>query len=178
MTLLALGCGGGGNTAQATPPCDQTCKDTIALRALRETLKLAFNLTLQGKPVGTHDESAPCPLGGRVRVFGDAASNAVQGSTEVKLTYVLDQCGYLQKDEQAKENYSLVLTGTITQEGVLAVQPTSTTALRFASEAMTFAGTVYAPALEYQESGCNLTLGQNGNQLSGKMCSREAGLSL
>ena len=31
----------------------------IALRAIRESMKVAFNLTLQGKPVGPHDVTAP-----------------------------------------------------------------------------------------------------------------------
>src|SRR5262249_2516535 len=88
LLVLAVSACGTKAAATAPPPCDGTCQDGIAIRALRETAKLAFNLTLQGKPVGQHDETTPCPLGGSVHVFGVATSNAVQGATEVDLTYV------------------------------------------------------------------------------------------
>ena len=152
--------------------------DATALRGFRETIKLAFNVTLQGKPVGAQDKSVPCPLGGSARVFGTATSNAVQGATEVDLTYVLDHCAYAQKDTDPKSNYHMTLTGTVTEKGTLAVQPTSTTALGFKSDAMTFSGTVYDPPVGYEEAACALALGQSGNQLSGTLCGREAGLTL
>src|SRR5689334_14405646 len=95
LLLTLTACGSKVSDPPPPPPCDEECKDEIALRALRETTKLAFNLTLQGKPVGEHDRSTPCPLGGTARVAGVATSNAVQGATEVKLVYVLAACGYL-----------------------------------------------------------------------------------
>jgi hypothetical protein len=145
----------------------------VAIKALRETTKLAFNLTLQGKPVGSHDLTTPCPFGGTARVFGTASSNAIQGSTDVQLTYVLTDCGYLFKDDDAEDNYSLKLSGTITQDGVIAVQPSSTSAIVMKSESMTFAGTVYDPPLDYAAQ-CAVELGQNGNTLTGKICGRDA----
>ena len=39
--------------AEPAPPCDQLCQDSNALRAVREGMKLIYNLTLQGKPVGS-----------------------------------------------------------------------------------------------------------------------------
>ncbi len=177
LVALVIGCGST-KQAAAVPPCDQACKDADALRSIREAMKLAFNLTLQGKPVGHHDESAKCPQGGNVRVFGDATSNAVQGATEVKLTYVLDACAYLQKDTEPSQNYSVILTGTVEERGTLAVQPSATNAIEITSDAMSITGTVHDPPLDYKESACALKVGQNGNQLSGTMCTRTVGLTL
>ena len=171
------GCGADVTPPPAPPPCEEECKDEIAIRALRETTKLAFNLTFQGKPVGSHDLVTPCPLGGGARVSGTASSNAIQGATEVKLTYVLLGCSYLFKDEDAKENYRMTLTGTMTQEGIIAVQPSATTALVMRSEKMTFAGTVHDPPIDY-DAECPVELGQNGNVLTGTICGRDASTDL
>lgn len=141
---------------------------------MREMVKLAFNLTLQGKPVGDHDETIPCIRGGSARVFGRATSNPVQGATEVHLTYVLDSCAYVQNDVDAAENYDMTLTGTIIQDGVLAVQPTATTALRFTSESLTWSGTVSDPPTPYEAPACVVDLQQNGNLVAGMLCGRTA----
>ena len=179
LVLTAGACGtNAGKSAPAPPPCDQTCTDLVALHAFRDTLKLAFNKTFQGQPVGQHDLSGPCPLGGTVRVFGTATSNALQGATEVDLTYVLDHCGVPQKDTDPKQTYSMTLTGTVTEKGTIAVQPSSTTSLVFSSDSMSFTGTVYDPPIDYAGDACKLALGQNGNQLSGTMCTRAVGLTL
>ncbi|HVH45783.1 MAG TPA: hypothetical protein VM925_25695 [Labilithrix sp.] len=177
LSVLALGCGSAATPAPTPPPCDAECKDGVAIKALRETTKLAFNLTLQGKPVGSHDLMTPCPLGGSARVFGTATSNAIQGATEVRLTYVLTDCRYLFKDDDADDNYSMTLTGTMTQEGVIAVQPSATSALVMKSDAMKFAGTVYDPPLDYAAE-CPVQLGQNGNVLTGVICGRDAKTNL
>ena len=155
------------------PPCDDECKDKVAIRAVRETVKLAFNLTFQGKPVGSYDLGATCPQGGTVRVTGIAKSNALQGSTEVSITYTLVECGYLRKDDDAQQNYETKLTGILTQEGTLAVLPTTPSALVMKSTGMKIEGTVYDPPLVYN-ADCPLELGQNGNTLSGKICGRSA----
>ncbi len=172
-SVLGAGCGTAATPPPKPPPCDEECKDGVAIKAIRETTKLAFNLTFQGKPVGTHDLTTPCPLGGAARVFGTATSNALQGATEVKLTYVLAECKYLFKDDDAEDNYSMTLTGTMTQEGILAVQPTATSAIIMKSELMKMTGTVYDPPLDYAAE-CPVELGQNGNKLTGKICGREA----
>jgi hypothetical protein len=178
----ALACASCGSNVGAKPPppppCDQACMDATALRAMREGMKLVFNVTLQGKPVGAQDATVPCPLGGTAHVFGQATSNAVQGATNVALTYVLDHCGYSQTDTDPKQTYSMTLTGTITEDGTLAVQPSASTALEMKSDAMTFSGTVYDPPITYDQSACPLVLGQNGNQLSGTICGRTGGLTL
>jgi hypothetical protein len=177
LLILCVSCVscGDGPTPAPPPPCDEKCKDGIALRAMRETLKLAFNLTLQGKPVGTYDVSTPCPRGGTVRIFGSATSNAVQGSTEVKLTYEIASCAYVQKDDDEKENYSITVSGTVTQEGTLAVQPSSTTALLMKSNSITLTGSVYDPPAPYEAKECPLDIFQNGNRVAGTMCGREVG---
>lgn len=179
LVLVALGSAcGDGPKPPPPPPCDQQCKDGIALRALRETTKLVFNITLQGKPVGTYDVTTPCIRGGTARVSGTATSNAVQGATEVKLTYVFDRCAYLQKDDDPKQSYSMTISGTLEQQGTLAVQPTSTTALLMKSAAITLAGSIYDPAEPYEAKDCPLDLFQNGNRIAGTMCGREVGFDL
>ena len=50
MALVAAGCSD--EQADPSPPCDEECQDSTAARALRETMKLVYNITLQGKPVG------------------------------------------------------------------------------------------------------------------------------
>ena len=65
-----------------------------------EGMKLIYNLTLQGKPVGTQMPFVPCPQGGLASVAGVATSNAEQGATEVNLTYGFQDCNYLRRDEE------------------------------------------------------------------------------
>ncbi len=167
-----------GNGPPPVPPCDQACQDEIAVRSVREGMKLVYNLTLQGKPVGPQDATIPCPLGGSAHVFGTATSNAVQGATEVDLTYVLDHCRYSQKDTDPKQNYALTTNGTLSQKGTIAVQPSATTALVIGSDALDLTGTVHEPALDYAANACKLGLSQTGNRLSGELCGRKVGLSL
>lgn len=162
----------------APPPCDQLCRDQTALRTLRESMKLVFNLTLQGKPVGAHDYTVPCPLGGQARIFGTATSNATQGSTEVKLTYVLDGCTVLERDNEPKENYRMVVSGTVEQEGIIAVQPSATTALSMKSNDVSLVGTVYDPPVPYEERACATLLSQTGSRLSGVLCGRDLSTDL
>jgi hypothetical protein len=172
----AAGCGST-KEAPPSPPCDQACADGTAMRAVRETMKLAYNLTLQAKPVGTQDATTPCPGGGTAHLFGVATSNAAQGATEVDLTYVLDACAYKQKNTTPGLNYAATLTGTITQKGIIAVQPSSTTALMMESTTIAVAGTVYDPPIAYDQSGCALEMTQNGNLVSGTICGRAAGFA-
>lgn len=175
--LLVTGCGDG-KAPQPPPVCETECQDAVAMRGLRETLKLAYNLTLQGKPVGDQDKTTDCPLGGNARVAGVATSNPDQGSTFVELTYTLSGCSYLQRRDAPRESYALRFDAVVRQNGVIAVQPTATTALLFESEAVTIEGAVYDPPLEYRAEGCSLKMAQSGNQLSGELCERAFGLQL
>ena len=70
-------------------------------------------------------------------------------------------------------NYSVKISGTLTQEGILAVQPTATSALVMKSEGVKLSGTVYDPPIDYTVD-CPVELGQNGNKLTGKICGRDA----
>ena len=180
VVLLAAGvctaCGDG-PAPPPPPPCDEACRDGVALKGMRETMKLVFNLTLQGKPVGTYDVPIDCIEGGSARISGTATSNAVQGATDVDLTYVFDRCGYLQKDDDADDSYSLTLTGTVTQRGTLAVQPSATTALVMKGT-LSITGTVYDPPEAYDAIDCPVDVLQNGNRLGGRICTREAGADL
>jgi len=178
LLLLLAACGSDVGEAPTSPPCDDECRDRVALRAVREMTKLAYNLLLQGNPVGMQAEAAPCPLGGAVVIFGEASSNAEQGATVVDLSYGFDGCTHLEVDDEPDETYRMTLTGFMTQQGTLAAQPSATTALVMQSPSMTMSGTVYDPPLAYGEDGCTLELGQNGNDLSGLMCGREVGVDL
>ena len=164
--------------AAAPPPCDQLCKDGIVLRGLREQMKLVFNLTLQGKDVGAHDYTVPCPLGGQARIYGTATAEPIQGATIVDLTYDIQACTVLERDDDVDENYQLTVTGVITQKGTLAVQPTSTTALAIQAEKMTITGTIYDPPEPYDVTDCKVTLSQSGNNLTGFLCERTASVDL
>ena len=176
---LAMGCGtSAGNSPPPVPPCDQACQDGIAVRSLREGMKLLYNLELQGKPVGPQDAMVPCPLGGTAHVFGTATSNAVQGATEVQLTYTLDHCRYSQTDTDPVQNYSVTIHGTVQQSGTIAVQPSATTALVITSDVLDVMGTVHEPALDYTATACKLALGQTGSKLSGELCGRKVGVTL
>jgi hypothetical protein len=177
MILGALGCGGSGGSADAAAACDEACTDAIAIRTLRDAIKLVYNVTLQGKPVGAQDQSTPCPLGGSASVQGQATSNADQGTTSVSLTYVFAKCDFSQTDTDPNQTFAMTLTGTVTESGTIAVQPSSTTSLQFQSDAMTFSGTVYSPTIDVAET-CAAILGQSGNDLSGTLCGRPAGGTL
>jgi len=171
---LALACseGHGGTTED----CDQACIDRTALRGVRETLKLIYNLTLQGNPVGSQEELTPCPTSGGARVSGTASSSATQGTTRVDLTYELLECGYTQRDESQDENYALTLTGTFTQTGTIAVQPATHTALLIEAESVTLRGTVYDPAIPYEEEDCAIDMTQDGDRLTATLCGRETSI--
>ncbi len=176
LVLWTLGCGS--EQADPSPPCEQECKDANAMRAVRETMKLVYNLTLQANPVGEQDELTPCPQGGGARVFGEASSDPMQGATLVDLTYQFVNCKYIERDDEPDENYAITLNGNVTQQGIIAVQPSATSALIIRSEALSLAGTVYDPPLAYEESDCVVELGQSGNQVSGTICGRVAGVDL
>jgi hypothetical protein len=190
---LDFGCNGAG-PSPTSPACDQSCQDAVALRAFREILKQIFNGALQSQPVGKQDVTFACtPLGGTAHVTGTATSNADVGSTSVNLTYALDHCRYVTEDTDPTQNYDITITGAALETGVIAVQPGSTTSLSISSDSVSLSGSVYSPPLEYQtpgdagatdagdggvEGGCAIEVSQNGNQLSGTICGRPAGVSL
>ena len=173
--LLSLGCS---DTTPPQPPCDAACEDGIALRALRETLKLVYNLTLQGNPVGEQDESTPCTLAGSARVFGAASAEPEHGATIVDLTYELRGCRHIELDEEADETYEMSIDGTLTQSGIIAAQPSATTALLMRSGSLTLEGTVHDPPRPYSAEDCVIELGQNGSRIAGTLCGRDVGTNL
>ena len=152
--------------------------DGVALLALRDAIKLVYNVTLQDQPVGVQDKTTACPQGGTAHIHGTATSNADQGTTSVMLTYDFAQCHYSQVDSDPSHSFDVTLAGSITEQGILAVQPSSTTSLMLRSDSMTIAGQVYSPGIDYKETACAVTLAQNGNNLSGTLCGRPAGVTL
>jgi len=141
-------------------------------------MKLAFNVLLQGKPVGTYDLGGPCYFGGFVRVAGTVSSNATQGTTDVDLTYAFAECKHVEVDSDPDENYELTVTGTFTQKGIFAVQPTSTSAVKIQSDSVSVQGYVNSPPLDLRFEGCPVEFGQDGNKLTGFMCGRLIGVDL
>jgi|GEM_PF-756246 hypothetical protein len=191
--FAVVGCGAGPRPAPA-PPCDQSCQDGVALLGLRTALKLAYNFEVSTKPVGAQDGTAPCvsfdgSQGGTVHVFGDATVNAVQGASIVSLSYDFKNCLYsAPPDPTADQNFSLTITGLVTETGTISVQPTATTALSIQTvlddstmlptDSLSISGTVYDPPVDYAASSCALSVIQDGNALSGAFCGRSAGTSL
>jgi hypothetical protein len=190
--VLALLGGCASKSPPTSPPCEQDCKDGVALRALRETIKYAFNLIVQNQPVGPQDGGVDLPLGGSVRVFGDVTADPLQGVTIVKLlTYVFTNVHSLHKDDTPEQNYDVVIDGTVTQWGTIAVQPSSTTAITIQTAAqdggneggtgISIVGDVYDPPIHYEAgidgSRCTVAVTQNGNNVSGHFCGRTAGFS-
>lgn len=177
LTALLLACTSG-PTPSPPPQCDQLCLDGVAVLGMRLTLKQIFNQTLQGKPVGVQDKRYTCPLGGTARVVGTATSNAIQGATEVTLVYELDGCVLIARDTDPKSNYHLSTSGTVTQIGTIAVQPTATTSLGMKSDALTITGTVYDPPVPYEVTTCPLVSLQDGNTVTGTICGRDFSTTL
>ena len=175
LALLLTACG---EEEQQPKTCDPECQDAVAARGLRDVIKLVYNLTLQGKPIGPQDAETRCPHGGSARVVGFALSNPEQGATELELGYQLSDCAYQHRDDDAEESYDIVVNGTVGEAGVLAVQPTATTALIFASDGLSLEGEVFDPPLPYAESECAFRLAQDGNHLSGTWCERKVGFDL
>jgi hypothetical protein len=174
--FASAGCGGA--TPAQPPACDQACADGAALRGLRLAMKDGFNRTLQGNDAGMQDEMTPCIGAGNARVHGNIVTNATVGTMDVDLTYDLAACVYLYPaDPTPARNFHLTLTGSITEKGTLSAQPTSTTSLIFKSSAMTFSGSVYHPAIDYQQTNCVLDFTQDGNIVAGKVCGRDAGFN-
>jgi len=175
-----VSCGSSGGGSSTTPACDAACRDGVALLGLRLLIKQVYNTQLQTKPVGPQDSgTTTCPFHiGSAMVSGTASSNADQGTTTVNLTYVFTNCLYSQIDSDPTQTFNLTLDGTITEVGTIAVQPSSTTALEFTSSSFSLDGSVYGPPINYAQKGCSVKLAQNGNNLSGILCGRDAGTTL
>ena len=175
MSLLATACGAAANPPAPPPVCEQDCQDNIALRALRETMRFAYNRLLLGNPVGPQDEMSPCPLNsGKIRIFGDATSDAMLGTTEVHLTFDFQDCATRFIHVTPERNYAVTLTGAVKEDGVL-VMSTGTTAIAISAESLSFKGAVYDPPVDYDQSSCKVGAMQNGNNVSGTLCDRPAG---
>ena len=80
--------------------------------------------------------------------------------------------------DEPEESYEMTIDGTITQSGTMAVQPSATTALLMQSDSMSLHGDVYDPPRDFDEDDCLVDVAQNGNDLSGMFCGREAGVDL
>jgi hypothetical protein len=175
----------------ASPPCEQSCQDGVALRALRETMKYAFNLIVQNQPVGPQDGGIDLALGGKAHVFGVVTADPLQGVSNVDLIYEFTNVHNLHKDSAPEQNYDIFIDGTLKQKGIIAVQPSSTTALTIETVApdagneggtdIAIVGDVYDPPIHYDGgidgSRCTVAVTQNGNNVSGHFCGRTAGFS-
>jgi hypothetical protein len=176
--LFAFGCAGG--KAPGPPPaCDQVCQDGVAMRSLREAMRFAYNLVLQGKPVGKQDQAGPCPPPGigSFHIVGDAEVNPMLGLTTVDLTYTFTNCRLaLPKSTTPERNYTMTLDGAVTERGTLAMGGPTTAAFIVATQ-FSFSGTVYDPPTDYDEQDCAVDARQDGNMVSGTLCGRMAGFT-
>lgn len=162
-------------TGEAPFVCDQRCRDNLAARAVRESVRVGFNLLLQGGPVGEQDKAGPCPFGGKVRVEGTATTDAATGTTQVDLTWQFTACG-VKRVGSKDEAYEVTIDGELTQKGKISNVAGQTTALVLASDAMKVSGQVSLPTVPVDET-CPLALTQDGSQVSGKFCGRDAGFA-
>jgi hypothetical protein len=182
LALVLVACGAGPRPLPA-PPCDQVCQDGVALRGLREAMKFGYNREVATRPVGAQDATTTCysydgSQGGSVHIFGAATVNAIQGASIVELNFDFENCHWtVPPDATAAQNYALTLTGTLSEEGTISVQPTATTALSIESGSVSVSGTVYDPPVDYAVSNCTLSLIQSGNAVSGSLCGRRAGFT-
>lgn len=180
--LYLLSACGGGAKPGPPPECDATCRDSVALRAARTAMRFAFNKGVSAMSVGAQDVTLPCLPNdnglGRVHIFGDAESNPDQGASFVMLTYDFENCYYSAPPSATPEqNYAVTMSGVVTEQGTLSQQPSSTTALTIESPALTLAGTVYDPPLDYGASACALAVNQTGSAVAGFWCGRAAGFT-
>jgi hypothetical protein len=149
VAMAAASAGCSSNEPTPSPPCEDECKDGVALRALREMMKFAYNTVVQGKPVGPQDGIANLFLSGSAHVFGSATSDPLMGTTTVGLTYEFANAHYVAKDDSPEQNYDIVIDGTLWQEGTIAIQPSATTALFICGVNVHLVGKVYDPPLPY-----------------------------
>jgi hypothetical protein len=145
-------------------------------------LKLAYNFSVGGKPVGAQDATIPCVYSagtmGSVHVHGSATSNNLQGSTFIgdiaavppaPLLYDFNGCRYIQHDAESEQNFDIILTGSVGELGTLSQQPTATTALAITGSGLHLSGTVYDPASAYDQLW-NLGAVQDGNNVGACIC--------
>jgi hypothetical protein len=170
---VTLGCASG-NAPAAPPACDQPCRDSVALRALRVGMRFAYNFAIQSKPVGMQDEMVPCIPSGNVHIVGDGQSNAMLGTSTLHLTYTFTNCvNPAPQNTTPERNYKLTMNGTVSETGTLAMGG-PTTALKLHGTGMGFSGTVYDPPVDYVEMDCVVDASQDGNTMTGEVCGRMA----
>lgn len=116
-----------------TSTCTQSCQDNVVGYALDETLWLLWNENLAGRPSGSQDIAAVCPLRGSARITGTTGV-ATNGINTVKLTFELSDCSH------SNTSYSLSFSGTVTWSGTFSSD--NPNAITFQSSALTIAGTI------------------------------------
>lgn len=130
VAVATTGCSSG-SSPEPSAPCDQRCQDAVALRALRETMRYAYNRYIKTKDAGAQDQPGkPCETyAGSVAIHGIAIPNDEQGSTEVDLTYDFLSCLARRTEARPDLNYNLSLKGTVNEVGSISAVSTSTMAL-------------------------------------------------
>jgi hypothetical protein len=175
--LALVGCGSSTPPPLPSATCDTACADGVVLYALRQTMQFVYNEALQGQPAGAQDAGGEC-LTGTAAVGGIAVPDGGVGSVGVSLSYELAACQLLRKNTTPGHNYDLTFAGTVSEEKTIAVLlNTSTMTLAIKSDALSFSGTVYDPPMHYEGSNCVVDVTQNGNDVTGTICGRQAGFS-
>lgn len=176
LVLFAAACVDTANESKepspsSTPICAQSCQDNVVGYALDETLWLLWNENLAGRPSGTTDTTAVCPLRGSARITGTTGV-ATNGINTAKLTFELSECSH------SNSSYSLSFSGTVTWNGTFSSN--NPNALTFQSGALTIAGTVRRNDNPTVSETCALALTDTYDEyspeqrgwLNGELCGR------
>jgi hypothetical protein len=162
---MAGGCasdsGGGSSGDSDGSACDQGCLDDGTGYGIIETLRFLYNANLAGRPVGTQNVSASCPLGGGAVITGTTSFDSFNGITGVNLTFSASSCRH-----SDGSIFDLTLTGAVNQSGTFS---NISTALSYSSTALAISGSVYG---EIVVETCSLSIARSDSSVTGVLCGR------
>lgn len=145
--------------------CTGACVDLqvgIALVSLCNTL---YNTNLAGKPVGRHDVSASCPLGGQAHMTGNVGKSSSDAITTVNLTYAMTGC------RVRSNSIDVAFDGTVTLAG--SFDATSYQSENASSKALSYSGSFAGAAVA--GTACDAHVNDDTTaspRYSGSLCGR------
>jgi hypothetical protein len=175
VLLLAAGCssgsastgsaagadGGGGSFTM----CDQACADIASGVTLANLVNDLYNQNLAGRPVGSQNLSAQCPLGGTAAITGTTGFDSTHNITSVNLTYMMTSC------HASASGVQLTYTGTVTEVG--SFDSMTLQSLNDASDALTTTGTVDGFAVNDTACAVHVNVDNNSTpEVTGTLCGR------
>ena len=90
----------------------QFVRDQVTTEGILAAADALFEEHIAGRPLGSHDLTVTCPLGGSVRITGTTASD------RILLTYDLSDCRLEPSSVDASSSVDITLTGELTQDVV------------------------------------------------------------